>query len=226
MDSFNIENNPVLNSLGLANRQVNEQEESEELGQDAFLRLMIAQLSNQNPLEPQANGEFIAQLAQFSSVEGITNLNTTVSDLASSLQSNQALQATALVGRNVVLAGDTASKANGEGVNGLIALPQSTSQLTVNIFDSNNSLVRQQILGSAVAGDVEFSWDGRATDGSELPAGEYRFEAFALQDGNNTALTTYLPANVNSVTVGANNSFVLNVDGVGQVALDQVKEIL
>ncbi|PYY66483.1 flagellar biosynthesis protein FlgD, partial [Pseudomonas jessenii] len=78
------------------------------LGKDAFLQLLVTQLKNQNPLEPQDNGAFVAQLAQFSSLEGITTLNDTVSGLASNYNSSQALQASSLVGRSVIAPGDKA----------------------------------------------------------------------------------------------------------------------
>ncbi len=76
---------------------------SDELGKDQFLELLVAQMNNQDPLSPQENGEFIAQLAQFSTVEGIENMNTSMEALLSGYQSSQALQASSLVGRTVIV---------------------------------------------------------------------------------------------------------------------------
>jgi flagellar basal-body rod modification protein FlgD len=196
------------------------------LGQDAFMKLLVTQLKNQNPLDPQDNTAFVAQLAQFSSLEGIQSLNSTVTGLAGGLQSSQALQASALVGRTVSVESTKANYVAGSGVFGSIELPNSTSNLQLNIYDSNDKLVFSKALGAQQSGDLPFGWDGTATDGTKLASGTYRFEAKANDDGKATTLTTYLGANVNSVTIGANQAVILNVDGVGQVASSDVKEIL
>jgi flagellar basal-body rod modification protein FlgD len=87
-------------------------------------------------------------------------------------------------------------------------------------------LVFQKDLGAQDSGELPFAWDGTATDGTALNSGSYRFEALAKDSGKSAALTTNLGANVNSVTIGANQDVILNVDGVGAVALKDVKEIL
>ncbi|MET0379577.1 MAG: flagellar hook assembly protein FlgD [Spongiibacteraceae bacterium] len=196
------------------------------LGQDAFMKLLVTQLKNQNPLDPQDNTAFVAQLAQFSSLEGIQSLNSTVTGLAGGLQSSQALQASALVGRIVSVESSKANFTEGGGVFGSIELPKSTSNLQLNIYDSKDKLVFSKALDAQNAGELPFGWDGTATDGTKLASGTYRFEAKATDDGKSETLTTYLGANVNSVTIGANQAVILNVDGVGQVAWSDVKEIL
>jgi flagellar basal-body rod modification protein FlgD len=105
-------------------------------------------------------------------------------------------------------------------------LEKSTSNLTLNIYDKNDKLVFTKALGPQDAGELPFGWDGTATDKTQLPTGSYRFEALATDDGKSAAQTMYLGHNVNSVTMGANQAVILNVDGVGQVALSDVKEIL
>ena len=198
------------------------------LGQDAFLQLLITQLKNQNPLNPQDNTEFVAQLAQFSSLEGIQNLNTSLTSLASSLQSSQALQASSLVGRSVEVQTDTTYLDSGGTIIGSIDLPNSSPYLQMSIYDSSGQLVLQKDLGSQEAGSIPFAWDGTASDGSTVPAGTYTFdvEAKDATTGKSTKMTTYLSGNVNSVTVGTDQSVMLNVNGVGQVALSDVKDIL
>lgn len=196
------------------------------LGQDAFLKLLITQLKNQNPLNPQDNTAFVAQLAQFSSLQGIQNLNTTMTGLANGMQSSQALQASALVGRTVEVESKTAYLASGGTVRGTISLPESTANMQLNIYNASNQLVLQKDLGSHEAGDIPFGWDGTGSDGTALPAGVYRFDVQAKDGKTSTALTTYLGANVNSVTMGANQQVTLNVNGVGEVALSAVKNIL
>jgi flagellar basal-body rod modification protein FlgD len=196
------------------------------LGQDAFLKLLITQLKNQNPLNPQDNTAFVAQLAQFSSLQGIQNLNTTMTSLSNSMQSSQALQASALVGRTVEVESKTAYLASGGTIRGTITLPDSTANMQLNIYNESNQLVMQKDLGSQEAGDIPFGWDGTGSDGTALPAGTYTFQVLAKDGKTSTPLTTYLSANVNSVTMGANQEVTLNVNGVGQVALSSVKDIL
>lgn len=221
----------ILNALNKkssssAAKEAADKASSQTLGQDAFMHLLVTQLKNQNPLDPQDNTAFVAQLAQFSSLEGITSLNSTVNGLAGSLQSSQALQASALVGRSVAVETDNAALPAGGHVAGWIELPQSTSGLLMNVYDSKNTLVFTKELGPQAAGDLPFAWDGTATNGTQLPAGTYRFEALTKDGGKSTAQATYLGANVNSVTIGANQEVILNVQGLGAIALSEVKEIL
>ena len=103
------------------------------LGKDAFLQLLVTQLKNQNPLEPQGNGEFVAQLAQFSSLEGITTLNDTVSGIAGNYNSSQALQASSLVGRSVIAPGDKSVVDTTKGMTGSVVIPQSVAEVAVKI---------------------------------------------------------------------------------------------
>lgn len=196
------------------------------LDQDAFLKLLITQLKNQNPLSPQDNTEFVSQLAQFSSLEGISNLNDTVTSLASGMQSSQALQASALVGRTVEVETDKAYLYSDGLVRGTIALPESTADLSLNVYDSNDNLVLHKDFGQQEAGDLPFAWDGTNNDGTKVDAGTYRFEVKAAGTDKSITVPTYLGLNVNSVTMGANQSMTLNVDLKGQIPLSDVKNIL
>ena len=109
---------------------------------------------------------------------------------------------------------------------GTVDLPASTSGIQLNVYDSKGSLVFQEDLGAQQAGELAFAWDGKLADGTTLPAGGYSFEAVATIDGKPTEVSTYLGANVNSVTLGPNNTMTLNVAGVGPVSLSDIKEIL
>jgi flagellar basal-body rod modification protein FlgD len=203
-----------------------EEEKSNELGQSAFLELMITQLNNQNPLNPQDNSEFVAQLAQFSSVEGLERLNTSMDAMVNSYQSSSALQASALVGRAVMVESEEAPLHEGGAIAGSVNLDGSTSNLMLNIYDADNQLVRQQQMGSQPSGEFDFIWDGSDMDGNTLPVGVYRFEMLAEVDGEQVAQATSLSANVNSVTLGQGGAMTLNLSGIGSVKLSDVKEIL
>src|ERR1700739_2188785 len=113
------------------------------LGKDAFLQLLVTQLKNQNPLDPQDNSAFVAQLAQFSSLEGITTLNSTVSSLAGNYNSSQALQASSLVGRNVIVQTNSVQLDDpSKGMTGSVTVPSSIAGGTVSITDSSGTVVR------------------------------------------------------------------------------------
>ncbi|HIZ50287.1 MAG TPA: flagellar hook assembly protein FlgD [Candidatus Pseudomonas excrementavium] len=199
----------------------------DELGKNEFLELLVAQLNNQDPLAPQENGEFIAQLAQFSTVEGIEKMNSTIDAMASSFQSSQALQASSLVGRTVVIPTDQAMVDPQGGFTGQLALPQASGAVLVNVYDEAGSMVSTINLGAQEGGIHEFAWDGTDASGNVLPAGKYRFEAQASVNGETVQLATLLPANVDSVSLGVGHGgeMVLNLAGLGSIGLSEVFSI-
>ena len=150
----------VLDQYSTENTRKDEPK-SNEMGQDEFLKLMIAELNNQNPLDPQDNGEFIAQLAQFSTVEGIDKLNTTTEDMSSNMRSSQALQASSLVGQSVIVEGNEVGLLLKQGiVSGYADLPESATDLVLSIEDENGVLLEQIPLGNHAAGELSVRWDG------------------------------------------------------------------
>ncbi|MFV9654414.1 flagellar hook assembly protein FlgD [Pseudomonas sp. NY15366] len=198
--------------------------QNKDLGKNEFLNLLVAQLNNQNPLEPQGNGEFIAQLAQFSSLEGIQQLNSSVSSMMSSFQSSQALQASSLVGRKVIVPSEKAVVDTSESFKASTVLPVSSSNVYVNVYDNSGSLVTRINLGEQAAGNVSFIWDGKDSSGNVAPPGTYKFEAQATYGSETKGLYTMLPANVDSVTLGG-KELMLNLAGLGSVPLSQVQVI-
>ena len=143
------------------------------LGGTDFLTLMLAQLQNQDPTSPVDSNTFLTQLAQLSEVQGITSLNTNFSTLSNSLTSNQALQASSLLGHQAMVNSSTATLAAGATVTGAVNVPQNTSQVTLSISDSSGALVSQINLGAQAAGLANFSWNGTMGNGSQAPAGTY-----------------------------------------------------
>jgi flagellar basal-body rod modification protein FlgD len=144
----------VTDNLSITQKQVTKKN-TNELGQAAFLELMITQMNNQNPLSPQDNSEFVAQLAQFSSVEGLERLNTSFNSFAS----NNALQASSLVGRSVTVATDTSSLVKGGIVAGSVDLDYSTTDMKISIYNQNGALVQAIPVGEAPKGEVVFRWE-------------------------------------------------------------------
>ncbi|KAB0548713.1 flagellar hook assembly protein FlgD [Pseudomonas argentinensis] len=198
--------------------------QNKELGKDQFLNLLVAQLNNQNPLEPQGNGEFIAQLAQFSTVEGVEKLNSSMETILSGYQSSQALQASSLVGRKVIVPVDKAVVDTSESFKASAVLPTSSSNVYVNVYDSAGTVVSRINLGEQQAGNLSFIWDGKDSSGNVMKPGTYKFEAQATYGNETKGLYTLLPANVDSVTLGG-NELMLNLAGIGNVPLSQVQVI-
>ncbi len=146
------------------------------------MKLLITQLKNQNPLSPQDNTAFVAQLAQFSSLQGIQNLNTTMTGVASGMQSSQALQASALVGRTVEVKTDSGYLASGGLVRGTMSLDNSTADLQLKIYDSTDKLVMQKKdFGAQAAGDLPFAWDGTSSDGTTSRCGHVQIRRHCLK---------------------------------------------
>lgn len=197
-----------------------------ELGKNEFLELLVAQLNNQNPLEPQGNGEFIAQLAQFSQVEWIEKLNTSMGSLLSGYQSSQALQASSLVGRKVIVPTDKSVVDTSQTFRGAAVLPGSSNNVYVNIYNNSGALVNRINLGAQPAGSVGFMWDGKDSSGNQLPPGTYKFEAQAAYGKETKGLTTMLPANVDSVSLPqGGGELTLNLAGLGSIGLSKVQII-
>src|ERR1700729_4226191 len=167
------------------------------LGGTDFLTLMLAQLQNQDPTSPVDSNTFLTQLAQLSEVQGITSLNTNFSTLSNSLTSNQAMQASSLLGHQALVNSSTATTTAGAAVTGAVNVPQTTSQVTLSITDSTGALVTQINLGAQPAGLANFSWNGTMGNGSQAPAGTYTLSAtYAGATSSTPAATTLVSGTV------------------------------
>jgi flagellar basal-body rod modification protein FlgD len=197
------------------------------LGGTDFITLMLAQLQNQDPTSPVDSNTFLTQLAQLSEVQGITSLNTNFSTLSSSLTSNQAMQASSLLGHQVLVTSSTATLAAGATVTGAVNVPQTTSQVTLSITDSSGNVVNQINLGAQSAGLANFSWNGTMGNGSPAPAGTYTLTAqYAGAVSGGAAATTLVNGTVDSVSMGAGSAgMTLNVAGVGSVPFSSLQQI-
>jgi flagellar basal-body rod modification protein FlgD len=215
----------TLKELGLI--QNNPAKTRNQLGQEEFLKLMTTQLTNQDPRKPMESGDFLAQIAQFSTVSGIKELQDSFARFADSVRSDQGLQAANLVGRSVLVAADKGLLAAGGNLDGEIQVSGPASAVTVDILDSNGQLVKKIELGPQAEGNVAFNWDGSTIDGGYANPGTYKIQANAVIDGTNTGLASMIRSHVESVTLGRGGSgIILNVAGTGPVRFSEVQEIL
>ena len=204
-----------------------ERQQRDELGQEDFLTLMITQFRNQDPFEPMDNGDFLGQLAQFGTVNGIEQLNRAFSGLTSSIQSEQALQAANLVGHTVLAAADIGYLPDGGQLSGAVELHSSASNIQVDITDSSGQLVRQLELGEYQPGLARFEWDGRDMNGSPVVEGHYQITTRVVRGGNIESAETLLEADIESVSLGRfGQGLTLNLLGGDMLSLSQVRRIL
>ncbi len=219
--------NDVFASLGLAGsgKSAAPTNRADELGLGTFLKLMVTQLNNQDPFKPMENGEFLGQIAQFASVTGLDKLNASFDDLAGSITSNQALQAGALVGREVLVPTDAGHLAAGGSVRGQVQLDQSSTEVTLRVTDAVGQLVREMPLGTAPAGPLSFAWDGIDDGGNHVAPGIYRVSIEAQQGDRNVELRTQMFSRVESVNLGGAGGLTLNLQGLGPVAFANVQQI-
>lgn len=217
-----------LGSLGIATRRESQPTTpKDELGQEQFLELMIAQFRNQDPMEPMSNGEFLSQLAQFGTVSGIGDLQNSFSALSESIYSDQALQAAGLVGHQVLARTDRGYLAEGGTMNGAVNLSAGASGVTVEISDQTGQLVRRLDLGARGSGLAQWQWDGLNNEGEPASPGNYRVSTVVSRGNQVENAQTLVGATIESVTLGRNGQgLTLNIAGEGSLRLSEVDRIL
>lgn len=191
--------------------------------QNVFLKLYIEQLKGQDPTSPQDANDMVAQMSQFSSLERLTGISDHLENMATSLTSNQALSASTLVGKSILMEGDKVKVTDGvENIQVRTIIPESSQSATLKIYDADNRLVR-----TAALNDSEYKWDKLDDDGNILPSGEYRFSASSINDqGEISAMTTQIPTRIQGVTINGENGTMLNVENHGKIKLTNELEIL
>jgi flagellar basal-body rod modification protein FlgD len=215
----------VLNEYSVSAKNGADEPKSKELGRNEFLKLLVAQLENQDPTEPQDNGDFIAQLAQFSSLEEQQNMSKSFGDFAGSFQSSQHLQATSLVGRPVHVASNITALGDSGGVSVIADIPRTTNSATLTVQNRNGEVVDSFELGPQQEGQQEFIWTGKNANDERFPSDLYSFKVVIDDDGEAASVPTYLSANVNSVTIEPGGSLTLNLAGIGPTPFAEVKQI-
>lgn len=164
---------------------------SSSLGMTDFLKLMTTQLQTQDPFNPMDNTQMAAQLAQFSSVAGISEMNTTLKGLAGELQGSRVGDAASWIGRSALVGGSTVTPLADGSYNGQVTLPSAVAGVTIALVDGSGQVVHSQTLGAQPAGDVPFSWDGKDASGKAVASGALKMIVTA-KDASGAAVTPTL----------------------------------
>ncbi|MCX7163100.1 MAG: flagellar hook assembly protein FlgD [Betaproteobacteria bacterium] len=191
--------------------------------QDRFLKLLTTQLKNQDPLNPMDNAQMTSQLAQISTVDGITQLNATLQKLVSSSVNSQSLQAAALVGHQVMVAG-SGLELGTAGALGGVELGANADQVTVTIKDANGIVMAAMDLGKLDAGVHDFTWDGKNSAGVQAVNGTYSISVTATQGNKAVTATALQLAAVQNINQSSQGS-TLNLGSLGLFTLNDVKQI-
>ncbi len=197
-----------------------------DLGKDAFLTLLVTQLQNQDPLNPMEDKEFTAQLAQFSSLEQLTNISDGIENMGENANRQEMLSAVSFIDKEIMAKGYQLSKSD-EKINTVyFELSKSAASCYVNIFDNNGAIVNTVKLGALQAGAYQVNWDGTDYDGNEMPNGTYQV-AMAAEgtDGKAVLVDTHVSGVVAGVQLGSDGSYVLRLEDGREVEFANIKEI-
>lgn len=196
------------------------------LTQADFFALLTKELSHQDPTKPVDNNEMISQMTSFSTTDGVQKLNDQFTSFASSMTSSQALQASSLVGRSVLVEDNVFGMAEGEPVKGKIVSELAASNVNIYVENIAGEIIQTVPVGNVSAGGSTFTWDGQTANGEAAPAGAYRFRVAGLVDGQASEIQSMTYRKVDSVTLaGANGSILLNLNGGSSMALADVVEV-
>jgi len=193
------------------------------LGQEDFLKLLTTQLQHQDPMEPMENGEFMGQMAQFSTVSGITEMSESIDNLVSIYQGQQMSNNASMIGKQALVSGNWAQLKGGQ-LGGAIDLKTAANDLRIDIKSETGEVMASLSLGSKLAGTQEFSWDGIKHDGTVAAEGSYYLSATAIRDGETMVPPMQVYGTVNSIQLKS-GEVTLNVSGQGNVSFNNIKRI-
>jgi flagellar basal-body rod modification protein FlgD len=213
----------ILNKLGInSSEKSNVPKAKDQLGQEDFLKLMTTQLQNQDPFAPMENGEFIAQMAQFSTVTGITSMDESLKNVAAKLGETRIATAANMLGHSVLVPGKIARADDDGSINGVIDLPSASTNVNV-VFKSHNGEIIDTInLGNQSSGLVGFAWHGAPKDMIENDEPIF-VEAYANSGKGMEGVSSSIFAEVLSSSAGDGNSGVmLDVRDYGTISANEV----
>jgi flagellar basal-body rod modification protein FlgD len=217
-----IEGNSALSSLMGTDSTKKTQTKAEE-AQDRFMKLLVTQMQNQDPLNPLDNAQVTSQLAQLSTVTGIDKMNTTLESMIGSFTAGQSLQATTMIGRSVLVPGNSMTLANG-GASFGIELAEPADKVLVTVRDANGKAVQKMDIGAAEAGTLPLVWDGKTDSGASAANGKYTFEVSARRGSDTVTATSLATGTVGSVATGS-GGVKLELGSLGSFSMNDVRRI-
>jgi flagellar basal-body rod modification protein FlgD len=194
------------------------------MGKDEFLRLLVAQLEAQDPLNPMDGTDFTAQLAQFSSLEQLQNMNATLGTLNTSQSVLTNSQAVSYIGKTISAVGDTTQVQDGTSSDLHFSLENDSIGSYIAIHDAYGNFVRQIETGPMQAGAQQIAWDGRDRLGRQVPDGVYSFKVEAIDEAGNSVPVTQFTS---GVVTGVNfkNGLAYLQCGNREIALGNVVQV-
>lgn len=220
-----VGSNNVFEQINRANESQSKADAGMSEDREMFMKLLIAQLQNQDPTSPADTSDFMQQMSTMSNVESIQNLATTMENMSSTLISSQAaLQASSMVGQRAFVNTNIAQLPQQGGVvDGLVSTDVSASDVRISIYDGAGNMVDRVSMGAMPPGDHNFVWQAN----ENLPAGNYRIvaEAASSVDGSYDEVATYMGFNINSVTLGQNGIGMKVNTNIGSIDMSEVKQL-
>jgi flagellar basal-body rod modification protein FlgD len=190
------------------------------MDQSDFLRLMTTQLSTQDPFNPVDNTQMVAQMAQFSQLAGISDMNKSLASIASVLAPGRLSDAASWIGRSMLTQSDVATPLQDGSYAGQISLPGDADQVNLSFVDQDGKLVHSESLGAQKAGDINFSWDGKDANGATVANGPLRIIVDASGSGQAVATTTATWTGIAGIQSPANGGATKLVTGLGLLTPD------
>lgn len=201
--------------------------QTSELDRHAFLKLFTTQLQNQDPLDPVKNEAFIAQLAQFSTLEATTSMSDSLQEFVADQRGDGLMRGAALIGKSVFMQNGAFEQPGGETVEGYLQLDSGADDVVLNVVDTRSGkLINQMSLGPQMAGEVPFAWNGGDFGGKAAEPGRYAFIAQAVRDGKSASVDSFAATRVTGVSWDQNSGKAfLELAGGKPILLETVKRI-
>mgnify|MGYP001557121182 CR=1 FL=1 len=197
-----------------------------QLSENDFLSLLVAQMQDQDPTQPADPTQFVSQLASFSEVSGMDSMQSSMSNLASSMLASQVASGTSLIGQEVIASTPTAALASGGSVTGAVNVPSGATSLQVQVTDANGNPVSSfAVSPPSGGGGTTFTWNGQTQSGAAAAAGIYTFAVTANGGGSSTSLTPMFASTVNSVSVDPSTQALTLNTNAGSLPLSSVVQV-
>ncbi|CAG2157451.1 flagellar hook assembly protein FlgD [Cupriavidus numazuensis] len=193
--------------------------------QSNFLKMLVTQMNNQDPLNPMDNAQLTSQLAQISTVSSMQTMNSTLNQLLSQVSASRAMDSAALIGHTVMVPGSQFSVKDGVAGQFGVDLPSTADAVTVNVLDANGNVVRTIDMKGQTAGVHDIAWDGKNDAGVAVADGDYTFKVSATANGTSVQPVALVYGKVNSIS-GDSTGVLVDVGNGQQANVDDVRRIL